>query len=70
MHRARGLSEQFDFGLPCETVLSTTFIKTSTERISFGRIMFVFPVQFQRLVDFMLKNTEAVLTARDDPTPY
>ena len=58
-----------DFGLTCETALSTTVIKAPNEGISFGRKVFIPPEEFQRLVESMPRPIEADLVARGGPTP-
>lgn len=49
------------------TALLSTIIKTQTEVIPFGRIMFP-PVQFQTLVESVPRHVEAVLAACGGPT--
>jgi len=43
---------------------------TPNEGISFGRMVFIPPEEFQRLVASMPRRTEAVLMACGGSTPY
>lgn len=78
IHRAQGITEQFNEyeyyvnhmlwhlqspDLSAVLVLSITIIKPSREGISFGRMMIVSQVQFQRLIESMPRCTEAILAA-------
>lgn len=58
------------FGSLCLTVLSSTIVKTPIEGISFGRMVFILPAQFHRLVELMPKSTEVVPVACSGPKPH
>lgn len=60
-----------DFGAKCEIALPTTFIKTPSDRISFGRPVFISPVKLQTLIEslpvILMANSGQTLPKKKNP---